>query len=164
MLRKLILALALSSCPNPALALDWIIFDRDNNPVECRINSPQPVPGVDCPEETTVKAWTMYADENGNLDRDYRNYTPVLTGVRRVRKQEPVQSDPGPNVEGFYADLAASGKFTDEEFGQALRCRYILDSAQRDVAIIKYASSLSPEKLQALAEIAQKNRMPLPLP
>lgn len=163
MLLRLFLACALCLLGSRAEALDWIIFDLDDQPVECRQGGDAPVPGKDCPDGYTVKAWIVYNDENGKPDTDYRHYIPVLTGVRRVVKNDPGVITPSPNIDGFFADLAASDAFSDEEVLSALRCKFILDKDTRDEAILRYASGLSPEKLQALLAIAQKNYIQLPI-
>lgn len=163
MLRRLFLLLALSA--QPALAIDYAIFyPGADRPSEFRANAQEaPVPGVDCPEGSKVRVFAALEDENGKKDPDYRNYILTTAGLRRVIEQPVVDTKPVPNTQGFYEALAASDVVTDEEFAQALRCQYVKDPAERDAKILKYASGLSPEKLQVLLEAAQKNNIALPL-
>lgn len=163
MLRRLVCVGLLCCGISPAYALDWIIFGPDDKAQEIRKGGEKPVPGVDCPVGSKVRGFSVINDENGNPDLDYRHYVPAVSGVRRFVEVPTVDTKAMPNSDGFYADLAASGEFSDEEFGQALRCRYISDEKLRDQKILQYAATLSQAQLAKLIELAQKHNIPLPL-
>lgn len=163
MLRRLVCVGLLCCGISPAYALDWIIFGPDDRAIEVRKGGEKPVPGVDCPVGSKVRGWSIIDDEQGKPDLDYRHYVPAVSGVRRFVEAPAVEGKAAPNPDGFYADLAASGEFSDSEFGQALRCRYITDEKLRDQKILEYAATLSPVQLAKLLELAQKYNIRLPL-
>ncbi|MBS1586943.1 MAG: hypothetical protein JSS82_15515 [Bacteroidetes bacterium] len=147
-----------------ASAASYLIFEQGSDRAnEVRISDHSPVPGFDCPDNSIIRTFAPVADENGNLDPDYRNYILATNGTRRVPPVSAVDSKASPDIEGFFAALAASNLFSDEEIVQALRCKMILDKDQRDAAIVRYAAGLPPEKLAALLGIAADNHLELPL-
>lgn len=163
MLRRLVCVGLLCCGISPAYALDWIIFGPDDRAQEIRHGGDKPVPGENCPVGSKVRALSIINDEQGQPDLDYRHYVPAVSGVRRFVEAPAVEAKAVPNPDGFYADLAASGEFSDNEFGQALRCRYITDEKLRDQKILEYAATLSPVQLAKLLELAQKYNIRLPL-
>lgn len=164
MLRKLFILLSLVvGCASSARAADYVIIPQGaDRPVELR-NGTEPTPGIDCPKGSRVKVFAPLPDEGGNPDTDYRNYILVTGGLRRVPPTQAVDSKAPSNIDGFFADLAASDIVSDGDFAQALRCKFIADKEARDSAIVRYALTLSPEKLQTLLGIAQANNIELPL-
>lgn len=164
MLRKIGLAIVAVCFGSAAYATDYAIFyPGDGRPSELRQGS-EPKPGEDCPPNSKVKIFAPLPDENGKPDTDYRNYILTASGLKRVIETPVVDAKPAPKTDAFFEALAASGEFTDEEFGQALRCRYITDVQKRDAKILEYAISLPEAKRNLLIQFAQQNNIELPLP
>ena len=161
MLLRLLLVLTLSIMP--AQATNYLVFEQNDNRSHELWTDTEPVPGKDVPSTSKVRVFAPLPDENGNPDTDYRNYILITGGLRRVVEKPVANAKAQPNIDGFFASLAASPAFTDDEIIQALRCKMIVDKDMRDQAILKYAACLPQEKIGILLQLAKENNIDLPL-
>ena len=162
MLRKLGLYLiVMSLCAvSPALAMNYLVFQKGQTISNEVWQDVEPVPGENVPDDATVKPWVTQ-----NNDNDPSHYILTLAGVRRDNTVDiKPDAPPRPDTDGFFTEVLQSGAFDDSDMLKMLIVERERNTQKRDALILQLLQGREPELIGKLLEVAAKHNIQLPTP